>query len=104
MNVKKNVTCNQLNTDSNSFCVKCKDEYPYFFNEKSECKSECNDTILINGDMKYCIINCEGNNTYGETDGIFIVEKIAKMFNSYIKEMAKLNVMIIVQMGNLYMK
>ena len=35
-------TCNQLNTDSNSFCVKCKDEFPYFFNEKSECKSECN--------------------------------------------------------------
>ena len=62
-------TCNQLNIDSNSFCVKCKDEFPYFFNEKSECKSECNNIILIKGDMKYCINNCAGNNTYVETDG-----------------------------------
>ena len=62
-------TCNQLNTDSNSFCVKCKDEFPYFFNEKSECKSECNNIILVKGDMKYCIDSCAGNNTYVETDG-----------------------------------
>ena len=67
-------TCHQYYTDSNYFCVKCKDEYPYFYYEKSECKSECNDTVLIKGNIKYCIdsndafsdhISYEDNQLYG---------------------------------------
>ena len=48
-------TCNQLNNNLNYYCVKCKEEFPYFFSENSACKSECNDSIIINGDTKYCI-------------------------------------------------
>ena len=55
-------SCSRLNTDTNFYCVRCKDKYSYFFSENSECRSGCNDYIIINGEIQYCNKSCSNGN------------------------------------------
>ena len=50
--------CSQLGSESNYYCVKCSDEYPYLINNGEKCENECNDYIYVKGENKHCIVKC----------------------------------------------
>ena len=60
-------TCRQIGTENNNYCVICKDDFPYNINNGEKCENQCHNYIFINGNIKYCIENCN--------DGQFIYDK-----------------------------
>ena len=51
-------TCSRLGSESNYYCRKCADEYPYLINNGEKCENECNDYIYVKGENKHCIEKC----------------------------------------------
>ena len=55
---EKYKTCSQLGTDSNYYCVKCSNEYPYKVNNGEKCDDKCDNYIFLKENEKFCNIKC----------------------------------------------
>ena len=52
-------TCSKLGSESNYYCVKCVEEYPYIINNGEKCDDKCDNYIFVKDDDKYCIEKCD---------------------------------------------
>ena len=58
---EKCITCTQLGSESNYFCVQCNDDFPYNVNNGEKYDNICSKFIYIKENIKYCIENYNSN-------------------------------------------